>query len=84
MSPEEMRKVFERVEKSDFLSGRAGKWQGCSFDWILKPGNWQKIIEGNYDNRKAAGTQKEQDYSFDLDEYERTSSWGFFEEEKSG
>lgn len=80
MSPEEMRKVFERAEKSDFLSGRAGKWQGCSFDWILKPGNWQKIIEGNYDNRKAAGTQKEQDYSFDLDEYERTSSWGFFEE----
>ena len=77
MSLEEMRKVFERVEKSDFLSGRAGKWQGCSFDWILKPANWQKILEGNYDNRK--NDSKSQDYSFDLDEYERTTGYGYRE-----
>lgn len=79
MNPTEMRSVFERVEKSDFLSGRSGKWDGCSFDWILKPSNWQKILEGNYDNRK--NDSKGQDYSFDLDEYERTTGYGYREGE---
>lgn len=72
MNPAEMRSVFERVEKSDFLSGRSGKWDGCSFDWILKPSNWQKILEGNYDNREN-NAKNTPEPSFDLDEYERTS-----------
>jgi hypothetical protein len=42
---------FERVEASDFLTGRDEQnWHNCGFDWILKPTNLQKIIEGNYDN----------------------------------
>lgn len=45
------KELFERVNKSDFLSGRNGKWNGCCFDWIMKPTNMQKIIEGNYDNK---------------------------------
>lgn len=40
-----------KVESSDFLSGRSGKWTSCSFDWLLKPANFTKVIEGNYDNR---------------------------------
>lgn len=43
--------LFERVESSDFLTGRKGNWNGCGFDWILKPANLTKIIEGNYDNK---------------------------------
>lgn len=43
-------KLFKTVEESDFLTGRNGKWK-CSFDWILKPTNLIKIIEGNYANR---------------------------------
>ncbi|QCX33501.1 helix-turn-helix domain-containing protein [Caloramator sp. E03] len=42
--------LFEKVNNSDFLSGRSGKWKAC-FDWIIKPSNLQKIIEGNYDNK---------------------------------
>ena len=50
--------VFERVEKSDFLSGRNGKWSNCGFDWIFNPSNFVKIIEGNYDNNeKSTGYQ---------------------------
>lgn len=45
--------VFRKVDKSDFLSGRSGKWTACSFDWILKPSNFLKVIEGNYDNKKS-------------------------------
>ncbi len=43
--------LFTRVEASDFLSGRTEKGFRASFDWILKPANMQKIVEGNYDNR---------------------------------
>ena len=44
--------LFEKVEASDFLTGRSGNWNGCGFDWILKPANLTKILEGNYDNRQ--------------------------------
>lgn len=43
--------VFEKAEASDFLSGRTGKWNGCGFDWLIKPGNFLKVLEGNYDNK---------------------------------
>ena len=42
--------LFTRVQDSDFLSGKNGKWYGCSFDWILKPENLKKILSGAYDN----------------------------------
>lgn len=48
----EFERVFRKVEASDFLSGRNGQWIGCGFDWVLKPSNWTKVIEGNYDNRQ--------------------------------
>lgn len=43
---------FERIEKSDFLTGRCNDFR-ATFDWILKPNNMTKILEGNYDNRTA-------------------------------
>ena len=42
--------LFKKVEASDFLTGRDGKWQ-ASFDWVIQPRNIIKILEGNYDNR---------------------------------
>ena len=47
--------LFERVEASDFLTGRDDRWDKCGFDWILKPANLQKILEGNYDNKQQQG-----------------------------
>jgi len=41
---------FDEVEKSDFLTGRKTEWK-ASFDWVLKPANFKKIIEGNYDGK---------------------------------
>ena len=43
--------LFAKVEQSDFLTGRTGKWNGCGFDWILQPSNLTKIIECNYANK---------------------------------
>ena len=53
---DELKKIFESVEASDFLTGRSDKWQ-ASFDWIFKPANWQKIREGNYKNRGGANSE---------------------------
>lgn len=40
--------VFGKIEASPFLRGDTG-WKGGNFDWVFKKGNFQKIIEGNYD-----------------------------------
>ncbi|MBC2580596.1 hypothetical protein [Clostridium sp. DJ247] len=44
-------KLFIKAQQSDFLSGRSGRWQGCSFDWLIKSSNMIKVLEGNYDNK---------------------------------
>lgn len=47
--PDFFPKFFGYVAKSKFLMGNGEKvWHGCCFDWLLKPANFQKIIEGNY------------------------------------
>ena len=48
---------FKRVEKSDFLSGRNGRWNirgetQASFDWIINPVNIAKIQSEIYDNKE--------------------------------
>lgn len=65
----EWRRIFHRVEKSDFLSGRSGDWTACSFDWVLgnnKHGtpNHVAIDEGVHDNR---GKSKQK--SFTVEEF---------------
>lgn len=41
--------VFQLVAQSDYLNGRISNWK-ASFDWIINPTNFQKILEGNYKN----------------------------------
>jgi len=41
---------FDKVERSDFLSGRSTHWR-ADFDWLMKSSNFEKIIEGKYTNR---------------------------------
>lgn len=73
LSPDAFAEVFDRVEQSDFLSGRSGKWSGCSLDWVLKPANWQKIIEGTYDNRRGSKPAKNDKATYDIEAYEKLS-----------
>ena len=50
--------AVEIVRASDFLMGRATDFQ-ITFDWFVKPNNFLKIVNGNYDNRekKEQGTR---------------------------
>mgnify|MGYP005624487907 CR=1 FL=1 len=47
---EVFKQLFTTVKKSDFLMGRIKEFR-VSFDWIIRPTNFVKILEGNYDNR---------------------------------
>ncbi|MCZ7405384.1 MAG: hypothetical protein O8C67_10715 [Candidatus Methanoperedens sp.] len=46
---DEWRDIFSRVTKSPFLIGENDRGWKASFDWVMKPTNLTKIVEGNYD-----------------------------------
>lgn len=46
--------VIKKIKSSPFLQGDNNRGWSCDFDWILKPTNWQKVLEGNYDNRGSS------------------------------
>jgi hypothetical protein len=41
--------AFKLISKSDYLNGKINNWK-ASFDWVFRPGNLNKILEGNYEN----------------------------------
>jgi hypothetical protein len=49
-SLEKIHDYFSTVEKSDFLSGKNGKWMECDLFWLINPDNVTKVINGNYTN----------------------------------
>jgi hypothetical protein len=45
----DLRGILTEIERSPFLMGRkVGSDFKATFDWIIAPSNYQKIIEGNY------------------------------------
>ena len=48
---DEIKRAFSLAGQSDFLKGSSG-WQ-ASFDWLMKPANMTKVLEGNYTNRAS-------------------------------
>lgn len=75
--------LFKRVQSSDFLSGKNGKWYGCNFDWIIKPENLKKILSGAYDNPAPASnhTAENRRTSYDIKELMKIDTLDFMDEE---
>ena len=45
-------KAIEKVAQSDFLQGKTNANAGWfNFDWFVKPNNFPKVLDGNYDNK---------------------------------
>lgn len=44
--------VFGKIAASPFLRGEK-RWRGATFDWVMQKKNFQKILEGNYDEQPA-------------------------------
>lgn len=53
-SEEEIFRAIEEIPKSDFLMGRITNFE-ITFDWFIKPNNFPKVLEGNYNNKKTNG-----------------------------
>lgn len=53
---EKIETVFIKAANSDFLNGGGPNGFIASFDWLLNPSNFQKTLEGNYDNKKSTAT----------------------------
>lgn len=49
---DEILQAIENIKTSDFLQGKhSGRdWQ-ITFDWFVKPNNFPKVLEGNYNNK---------------------------------
>ena len=48
---EAFQEVFIKANKSDFLCGSGSKNFVATFDWLMKADNFNKVREGNYDER---------------------------------
>lgn len=54
-SLEVFQELFAKTEASDFLRGENDRNWRANFDWIVKPTNMAKVLEGNYDNDRMKG-----------------------------
>lgn len=52
--------VFENAAKSDFLNGKNDRGFIANFDWLVRPNNFIKVLEGNYNNENN-GTNRTSD-----------------------
>lgn len=48
--------AIHRARSSDFLHGKNERGWMATYDWFIRPENFQKVLEGNYDNRKKNRT----------------------------
>lgn len=46
-------RFFSYVADSDYLSGRKTDW-ACDLIWLVNKSNFEKVIQGTYENQKAA------------------------------
>lgn len=69
--------IFQTAQNSDFLSGRSGKWNGCSFDWLINKTNALKVLEGQYQNKGGvsnAGRTDQRHNQEDVSRSDRTTN----------
>lgn len=50
--------VFSKAAQSDFLNGKNRRNWMATFDWLLKPTNFQKVLDGNYDNNPGHNVEQ--------------------------
>lgn len=46
--------VFRMAGESDFLNGKSDKYFRADFEWLLRPNNFVKVLEGKYQNKSHA------------------------------
>lgn len=74
--PDAIFKAIDNIENSTFLKGYAKDWV-ITFDWFVKPNNFIKVLEGNYDDMpngssKIGATKKEREF---MDNMANAMAW---------
>ncbi|WP_284461597.1 DUF6291 domain-containing protein [Chryseobacterium sp.] len=54
---DKVKEVMNIAGKSNFLAGENRNDWKADFDWILKPTNFVKVLEGNYNNKDSSNGQ---------------------------
>lgn len=58
---EEWEQAIANIRKSDLLQKNQEKW--FDFDWFIRPNNFPKVLDGNYNNRAIDGlSDKEKEW----------------------
>ena len=60
---EDFETLFRKAEASDFLKGKNERNWRANFDWLIKDGNFVKVLDGNYDNRSGGNKPKQGNYT---------------------
>jgi predicted phage replisome organizer len=55
-SLEQFKAMFEIAEASPFLKGQNSRDWRANFDWLIKDGNFAKVLDGNYSDNKTGAT----------------------------
>jgi len=50
---EDLKRLFEIAEQSEFLKGKNDRNWNANFDWLIKDSNMAKVLDGNYSNRQV-------------------------------
>lgn len=45
-----IKQMIDNATTSDFLGNPSDKWHGADFNWLMKPNNFPKVLEGKYNN----------------------------------
>ena len=67
---DDVKEVFDKANKSDFLMGKNDRGWTASFDWLIETDNFVKIKEGNYDNREKSDSKKDLYHSYKKGNYD--------------
>lgn len=54
-SLDDILRAIDNIKDSDFLTGKSTDWI-ITFDWFVKPNNFVKVLDGNYNNRTGSGS----------------------------
>lgn len=65
---EDFQRMFETAAASPFLCGENERSWVANFDWLIKPANMVKVLEGNYSARSEEN--QPQNHSYDLDMFD--------------
>jgi len=77
---DDLKKLFEMAESSDFLKGKNEKNWSATFDWLICDGNMAKVLDGNYANGSSQQKPVQTRFhNFDQREYEKGTFDKLFE-----